>query len=50
MRLVEDLQIHYQKNEEVRGAEKVADEKQRQAIDKAVAQGQLRRLQQTAWQ
>ena len=43
-------EIHYQKNEEVREAEKVAAEEQRQAIDKAVAQGQLQRLQQTAWQ
>ena len=42
--------IHYQKHEEVREAEKVGEEKQRQAIDKAVAQGQLQRLQQTAWQ
>ncbi len=43
-------EIHYQKNEEVREAEKVAAEKQRQAIDKEIAQGQLQRLQQTAWQ
>ena len=42
--------IHYQKHEEVREAEQVAAEEQRQAIDKAVAQGQLQRLQQTAWQ
>ena len=43
-------EIHYQKHEEVRKAEKVAAEEQRQAINKAVAQGQLQRLQQTAWQ
>ena len=43
-------EIHYQKNEEVREAEKVAAEKQKQAIDKALAQGQLQRLQQAAWQ
>ena len=42
--------INYQKHEEVREAEQVAAEEQRQAIDKAVAQGQLQRLQQTAWQ
>ena len=42
--------VHYHKHEEVREAEKVAAEEQRQAIDKAVAQGQLQRLQQTAWQ
>ena len=35
--------------EEVREAEIVAAERQRQAIDKAVAQGQLQRLQQAAW-
>ncbi len=43
-------EIHYQKNEEVREAEKVAAERQRQAIEQAVAQGKLQRLQQTAWQ
>ena len=43
-------EIRYQKHEEVRKAEKVAAEEQRQAINKAVAQGQLQRLQQTAWQ
>ena len=43
-------EIHYQKHEEVRGEEKVDAERQRQAIDKAVAQGQLKRLQQAAWQ
>ena len=43
-------EIHYHKHEKVREAEKVGAEKQRQAIDKAVARGQLRRLQQTAWQ
>ena len=43
-------EIHYQKHEEVREAEKVAAEEQRQSIDKAVAQGQLQRLQQIAWQ
>ena len=42
--------IHYQKHEEVREVEKVAAEEQRQAIEQAVAQGQLQRLQQTAWQ
>ena len=36
-------EIHNQKNEEVREAEKVAAEKRRQAIDKAVAQVQLQR-------
>ncbi len=48
--LLEVQEIHYQKNEEIREAEKVAAEKQRQAIDKAVVQGQLQRLKQTAWQ
>ena len=43
-------EIHYHKHEEVREAEKAAAEEQRQAIHKAVAQGQLQRLQQTAWQ
>ena len=43
-------EIHYQKHAEVREDEKVAAKKQRQAIDKAVAQGQLQRLQQAAWQ
>ncbi len=43
-------EIHYQKHEEVREPEKVAAEKQRQAIEKTIAQGQLRRLQHTAWQ
>ena len=43
-------EINYQKHEDVIGDEKVAAERQRQAIDKAVAQGQLQRLQQTAWQ
>ena len=43
-------EIRYQKHEEVREAEKVGAEKQRIAIEKAVAQGQLQRLQQTAWQ
>ena len=43
-------EIHYHKHEEVREAEKVGAEKQRLALDKAVAQGQLQRLQQTAWQ
>ena len=43
-------EIHYQKHEEVREAEKVGEEKQRLAIEKAVAQGQLHRLQETAWQ
>ena len=43
-------EIHYQKHEEVRGDEKIATERQRQAIEKAFAQGQLQRLQQAAWQ
>ena len=43
-------EIHYQKHEEVRETEKVAAEEQRQAIEQAVAQGKLHRLQQTAWQ
>ena len=43
-------EIHYQKHSEIKEAEKVAAEEQRQAIDKAVAQGQLKRLQQAAWQ
>ena len=43
-------EIHYQKHEEVREEQKKGAKKQRQAIDKAVAQGQLQRLQQTAWQ
>ena len=43
-------EINYQKHSEIKEAEKVAAEEQRQAIDKAVAQGQLQRLQQTAWQ
>ena len=43
-------EIHYQKQDEVREAEKAGAEKQRQHIDKAIAQGQLQRLQQTAWQ
>ena len=43
-------EIHYQKHEEVREEQKKGAEKQRQAIDKAVAQGQLQRLQQAAWQ
>ncbi len=43
-------EIHYQKHEEVREADKLAAERQRQAIKKAVAQGQLHRLQETAWQ
>ncbi len=43
-------EIHYQKHEEVRGDEKIATERQRQAIEKAVAQGRLQRLQQAAWQ
>ena len=43
-------EIHYQKHEEVREDQKLAAEEQRQAINKAVAQGQLQRLQQTAWQ
>ena len=38
-------EIHYQKHKEVREAEKLAAERQRQAIEKAVAQGQLQRLQ-----
>ncbi len=38
------------RKEEVRGDEKIAAEKQRKAIDKAVTQGQLQRLQQAAWQ
>ena len=43
-------EIHYQKHEEVREEQKKGAKKQRQAIDKAVAQGQLQRLQQAAWQ
>ena len=43
-------EVHYQKHSEVREVEKVGAEKQRQAIEQAVAQGQLQRLQQTAWQ
>ena len=43
-------EIHYQKHSEIKEAEKVADEEQTQAIEQAVAQGQLQRLQQTAWQ
>ena len=43
-------EVHYQKHSEIKEAEKVAAEEQRQAIDKAVAQGQLQRLQQAAWQ
>ena len=43
-------EINYHKHEEVREAKKVATEEQRQAIEQAVAQGQLQRLQQTAWQ
>ena len=43
-------EIHYEKREEVKEAEKVAAEEQRQAIEQTVAQDQLQRLQQTAWQ
>ena len=43
-------EIHYQKQEEVREAEKVTAEEQRQAIEQAVGQGQLQCLQKTAWQ
>ena len=43
-------EIHYKKHEEVREAEKVGEEKQRLAIEKAVVQGQLHSLQETAWQ
>ena len=43
-------EIHYQKHSEIKEAEKVATEEQTQAIEQAVAQGQLQRLQQTAWQ
>ena len=42
-------EIHYQKHEEVREEQKKGAKKQRQAIDKALAQGQLQRLQQAAW-
>ena len=43
-------EIHYQKHSEIKEAEKATSEEQWQAIDKAVAQGQLKRLQQAAWQ
>ena len=43
-------EINYQKHSEIKEAEKAASEEQWQAINKAVAQGQLQRLKHAAWQ